>query len=296
MKYINHKQVPTFALPRLGVGAMPFSNGSVESDGAAAVWHHSFDLGMTLINTADCYAPSGDTFGHNEKLVGAAVSSYAKGRDSVFVVTKNGLRRQGDEWWRDNTPEYLREAVLASNERLGFVPDAILLHRLNRQQSLSAAIEALCKMREKGFAKHIGVSNVNLAEFEVAWQASEGTLAFVENERSPRYRADADVLDACTDRGVAYLAWSPLGGGSDAAQLGFLHPEFAEVGLRRGYTAQQVALAWLLTQGEAMLPIPAFRRFATADDSAAAVDIELTAEDLEQLNTVDSSRGSVYPD
>ncbi|MEY4347840.1 MAG: hypothetical protein RIS43_259 [Actinomycetota bacterium] len=294
MKFVTHKQVPTMPLSRIGVGAMPFSHEGAETHRAEKVWHDAFDMGINLINTADCYAPSGDTFGHNEKLVGAAVTSY--GRDKVFVVTKNGLRRQGTDWWRDNTPEYLREAVQASNERLGFVPDAILLHRLNREQSLAAAVEALCEMRDRGFMKYVGVSNVSLSEFDVAWKASGGTIAFVENERSPRYRDHADVLDACNRHGVAYLAWSPLGGGNAAKELGFLHPEFAEVGLRHGVTAQQVALAWLLTQGDAMLPIPAFRRLETTHDSVNAVEIGLTKEDLELLNSASDAKNSVYPD
>lgn len=296
MKTVELNNIPSQALPRIGVGAMPFSQEGADVSRAGSVWHHAFDLGMTLINTADCYAPSGETFGHNEKLVGEAVSSYAGGRDSVFVVTKNGLRRQGTDWWRDNTPEYLRESVRASNERLGFVPDAILLHRLNREQSLSAAVEALCEMREAGFMKYVGVSNVSLSEFDVAWRASSGTLAFVENERSPRYRDHADVLDSCNRLGVGYLAWSPLGGGNEAAELGFKYPEFADVGMRHDKSAQQIALAWLLSQGPAMIPIPAFRRNETADSSAAAADIELSSEDLDLLNNSGAGPGSVYPD
>jgi aryl-alcohol dehydrogenase-like predicted oxidoreductase len=251
---------------------------------------------MNLINTADCYAPSADEFGHNEKLVGKAVHEYSRGRESVFVVTKNGIQRKGNDWPRDNSPEYLLRAAEESNERLGFMPDAILIHRLNRAQSFAAAVEAMCEVRERGLAKYIGVSNVNRAELELAWEVSDGTIAIVENERSPRYREFGDVLDFCNEKGMAYLAWSPLGGGQDAAKLGELYPAFAEVGISHDATAQEIAIAWLLTQGTAMLPIPAFTRKETADSTARASEIKLNKAEIDLLTASHTGNGSLYPD
>lgn len=296
MRSHTHPQIPHQELPVIGVGAMPFSHQGAKTENATNVWHHAFDLGMNLINTADCYAPSAEEFGHNERLVGKAVHEYPQGRESVFVVTKNGIQRKGSEWPRDNSPEYLLRAAEESNQRLGFMPDAILIHRLNRSQSLSAAIEAMCEVRERGFAKYIGVSNVNRAELELAWDVSGGTISIVENERSPRYREFADVLEFCNEKGLAYLAWSPLGGGNDAKHLGELYPAFAEVAIAHDATAQEIALAWLLTQGSAMLPIPAFTRKETADSTAKAVEIKLTKAEVDLLNTSHSGNGSLYPD
>lgn len=296
MRTQTHNQIPHQELPVIGVGAMPFSQAGAKVENASSVWHHAFDLGMNLINTADCYAPSAEEFGHNEKLVGNAIREYLHGRDSVFVVTKNGIMRKGSDWPRDNSPQYLLQAAEQSNERLGFMPDAILIHRLNRTQSLSAAVEAMCEVRERGFAKYIGVSNVNRAELEVAWEASDGTIAIVENERSPRYREFADVLDFCNEKGLAYLAWSPLGGGNDAKNLGQMYPTFAEVAIAHEATAQEIALAWLLTQGPAMLPIPAFTRTETADSTAKAVEIKLSQADIDLLNASHTGNGSLYPD
>jgi aryl-alcohol dehydrogenase-like predicted oxidoreductase len=197
--------MPHHEIPVIGVGAMPFSQQGAKVENASSVWHTAFDLGMNLINTADCYAPSAEAFGHNEKLVGKAVNEYPRGRESVFVVTKNGIQRKGNDWPRDNSPEYLLKAAEESNERLGFMPDAILIHRLNRTQPLAAAIEAMCEVRERGLAKYIGVSNVNRAELELAWKVSGGTIAIVENERSPRYREFKDVLDFCNEQGIPRL-------------------------------------------------------------------------------------------
>lgn len=275
---------------------MPFSSGAIDTSQAASVWHHAFDLGLTLINTADCYAPSGADFGHNEKLVGAAVSSYAPGREAVTVITKIGITRDNEVWARNNSPEYLKSAAERSVERLGFSPDVMCIHRLNREQSLSDAVVAMCQIRDAGWTKHIGLSNVSQAEFDLAWEVSEGTIAVVENEHSPRYRAGAEILDSCGERNVSFLAWSPLGGGADAAQLGTLYPAFAQVGQAHGASAQQIALAWLLAKSPAMTPIPAFTRSETADSSRVALDIELSDSEVEILNASPAGPGALFPD
>jgi diketogulonate reductase-like aldo/keto reductase len=130
---------------------------------------------------------------------------------------------------------------------------------------------------------------------------SGGTVAAVENERSPRFRGDADVHAWAGEHGVAYLAWSPLGG-PDAGRLGELHPAFADVaedvGLRLGerVTAQEVALAWLLAAGPTTVPIPAFTRTPTADSSARADALELTSDELSRLDDSPANGRSVYPD
>jgi aryl-alcohol dehydrogenase-like predicted oxidoreductase len=283
-------------LPRLGVGAMPFSGAGADTTQAEAVWHHTFDLGLTLINTADCYAPSGAEFGHNERLVGAAVSSYAPGREAVTVVTKIGITRDNEVWARNNSPEYLKNAAQRSVERLGLVPDVMCIHRLNREQSLSEAVTAMCEIRDSGLTQHIGLSNVSQAEFDLAWEVSEGTIAVVENEQSPRYRAGGEILESCRERNVSFLAWSPLGGGSDAAALGELYPAFAQVAQAHGATAQQIALAWLLAKSSAMTPIPAFTRMETADSSRAALDITLSQSEVEILNASPAGPGALFPD
>ena len=293
MRVHDHLTVDT-PLSVLGIGAMPMSQGGFDLDAPAPVWHHAFNQGLNLINTADCYCPSDDQWGYNEQQVGRAVASY--GRAEVFVVTKNGLVARGDHWERDNSREYLLGAAERSCARLGFEPDALLLHRRNREQPLVEAIEALLEIKTQGLTRHIGLSNVHLDELDEAWLASDGQIAFVENERSPRYREDADVLARCNELGIAYLAWSPLGGHNAAGQLAELHPAFAEVAAARGVSAQQIALAWLLAQGPAMTPIPAFRRIETADDSIAATLLTLEHAEIDFLNASPVGPGSVYPD
>lgn len=313
---MRHRSIPLLTpkpVPFLGVGAMPLSgeapDGSVRPlEEGVALLHHAFDLGLTLVDTADIYAPSAAHFGHNERVVGEAVRTWSGGRDALVVVTKIGITLTvGDDgqdvWGRDGSRDYLLGAAEASVKRLGFEPDVIINHRVNReQQPYADTVRGMLAVREAGFAPAVGIGNVHLDECLTAWQVSDGTIAAVENERSPRYRDDADVLAWASEHGVAYLPWSPLGGGDDARSLPELHPEFAQVaaaaGARSGrdVTAQQVALAWLIASGPSVVPIPGFTRAATAAASAAAADLELTADELALLDASPAVRGSVFPD
>lgn len=312
MRHLSLPLLTDKPVPAIGVGAMPLSD--VRPDGAlmpreqaVAVLHGAFALGMTLVDTADIYAPEGYGYGHNELVVGEAVRTWRDGRDSIIVVTKIGITRavgpDGDVWGRDGSREHLLRAAESSVERLGFVPDAILLHRVNReQQPFATTVENMLAVREAGFAPRIGIGNVHLDECHVAWDVSGGTIAAVENERSPRYREDADVLHWSSRHGVAYLAWSPLGGGDDARLLGDLYPEFRavarELSTTTGHevTAQEVALAWLSGSGAGVVPIPGFTSGRTAYSSARAAHLELTPDQIARLDLSPVGRGSVFPD
>ena len=255
----------------------------------------AFELGLTLVDTADVYAPSANDIGHNERIVGEAVRLFPSGRDTLRVVTKVGLRRHGNDWWRDSSPEWLLSAAERSVAALGLVPDMLLLHRVNREQSFAAAIEGLLEARRRGLAKHIGLSNVTLGEFNDAWALTGGRVCAVQNEFSPRCRDQPEVLRACSERGVPFLAWSPLGGGHEAARLGELYPVFGAVAAERGTTPQAVALAWLRAQGPTVVPIPAFGRFETLEATVAASGLTLSPEEMSRLDQSPAGPGSVFP-
>ena len=312
MRNLSLPLLTTTPVPALGVGAMPLSDGGpggepIDADTAIGVLHHAFDLGLTLVDTADIYAPDGARFGHNEMLVGEAVRTWHGSRDDLVVVTKIGITRSprpdGDEdWGRDGSRDHLLRAAEASVDRLGFAPDAILLHRVNReQQPFATTVENMLAVRAQGFAPAVGIGNVHLDECEIAWDVSGGTIAAVENERSPRYRDDADVVVWAGRHGVAYLAWSPLGQ-DQAPRLGELYPAFAEVAAEQSastgleVTAQQVALAWLSATSPTLVPIPGFRRRETAASSAVAAQLELSADQLARLDASPAGDGSMYPD
>lgn len=300
------------AVPVIGVGGMPLSDPREDGDPmpleqAIGILHHAFDQGITLVDTADIYAPDGARFGHNETVVGEAVRSWSGGRDELVVVTKIGITRDpgpdGDVWGRDGSREYLLRAAEASVQRLGFVPDLICNHRVNReQQPYADTVRGMLAVRDAGLAAAVGIGNVHLDEAETAWEVSEGTIAAVENERSPRFRGDADVLRWAVDHGVAFLAWSPFGGGRDAKELPARYPEFAAVAAEATeasgteVTAHQVALAWLNAQGPTVVPIPAFTRFETADSAARAAHVVLTAEQVARLDASPGMETSLFPD
>lgn len=299
-------------VPVIGTGAMPLSNASDDGttmplDEAVAVLHHAFDAGLRLVDTADIYAPSASEVGHNERIVGEAVRTWAGGRDLIVVVTKIGITRTPgppeSEWGRDGSRDYLLRAAEASATALGFEPDVILNHRVNRaQQPYAETVRGMLAVRDAGFAPAIGIGNINLAEAETAWEVSQGTIAAVENERSPRYRGDSDVFAWAIANNVAFFPWSPFGGGADAKNLPTSYPEFAAVAAEltessgAEVTAHEVALAWLVAQGPTVVPIPGFTRFATADSAARAAYLDLSADQLARLDATEGTNESVYPD
>ncbi|MBU6213463.1 MAG: aldo/keto reductase [Actinomycetales bacterium] len=279
---------------------MPLSrtlyHSSEELASRTAVLHAAFDAGFTVVDTADVYAPSAETVGHNERIVGEAVRTWSGGRDSLFVLTKNGLRREGDHWWRDNSRDWMLTAAERSADALGFTPDCTAVHRLNREQSWDECVLALCEARDTGLTGSIGLSNVTADELRRAWQVSEGSVVVVENEHSPRRRDDQAVIDFCGEHGITYLPWSPLGGGNEAAALGDIYPAFALIAAAHDTTAQVVALAWLAALGQRVIPVPGFSRVETVHASAAAQRVQLTPHEVATLSAVAPGAGSVFPD
>jgi aryl-alcohol dehydrogenase-like predicted oxidoreductase len=304
------REIADLSVHPIGLGCMPLSDPAMlgERPRALATVHAALDSGMTLLDTADIYAPDGAHFGHNEVLVGEAVRSWAGSsadRDRIVLATKGGITRtsgpDGDIWGRAATPEALGTAARASAERLGVeVIDLYYLHRLDPAVPFDEQVEGLAGVRVDGIARHIGLSNVTLAQLDRALELvggpERGGIVAVQNEFSPRYRRDSDVLARCAERGIAFLPWSPLGGAAQAAGVGSRYAAFAEVAAERGVAPQQVALAWLLSLAPQVIPIPGSTRPATARSSAAAADLELTAEELGRLSATVPEDASVFPD
>lgn len=264
------RRIAELSVHPIGLGAMPLSDAAMlaERPRALATVHAALDSGITLVDTADIYAPDGDQFGHNEVLVAEAVRTWAGSpadRERIVVATKGGITRapgpDGDLWGRAGSPEALGAAARASAQRLGVdVIDLYFLHRLDPVVPFDDQIAGLAAVRSDGIARNIGLSNVTLAQLDRALELlggpEHGGIAAVQNEFSPRYRADADVLARCQERGLAFLPWSPLGGASQAGGLGSRYAAFSEVATLHHVSAQQVALAWLLGLGPHVIPIP----------------------------------------
>ena len=191
-----------FTVSAIGLGGMPMSmnNDKVypdESDAIATV-HAALDAGVTFIDTADIYAPSWDTMGHNELLIGKALKTYGGSLDGVVVGTKGGITRgEGETWGRDGSLAYLRSAVQKSLRNLGVDQiDLYQWHRPDRWQVYGEVIGHFKTLQDEGLIKAIGISNANVEEIQVAVDVlGEGGLASVQNEFSPRFRCSTDTLE-----------------------------------------------------------------------------------------------------
>ncbi|QNN54117.1 aldo/keto reductase [Nocardioides mesophilus] len=270
----------------IGLGAMPMSvREHNDEERALATVRRALDLGVTLIDTADAYSPDEATFGHNEELIAKALAAYGVGPDDVLVATKGGHTRRGTEWELDGRPEYLREACLASMKRLGV--DRIGLfqhHRPDPELPYEDTIGGLAALLEEGLIEAAGISNADPGQIRLAHGILGDGLVAVQNQFSPAFRSSQPEIDLCAELGLAFLAWSPLGGMSDAAALGSKWEAFDEVARKHGVSPQQVCLAWELSLSEAVVPIPGASRPESISDSVAAVDLELDAEDLAALS------------
>lgn len=272
----------------IGLGGMPMSiEGRPERSRSIATIHAALDAGITLIDTADAYHIGGDEVGHNETLIAEALKSYGGDTSDVLVATKGGHLRPGDgSWTIDSSPEHLREACDASLARLGV--DAIGLYQLHRPDTSGVPYEesvgAIRDLLDAGKIRMAGVSNADPEQIRLAQDVLDGRLASVQNQYSPAYRSSEPELRLCQELGIAFLPWSPLGGISKAADLGSQFAPFQEVADAHGVSPQQVTLAWMLATAPVVVPIPGSSRPETIADSACAVDLELTADELQRLD------------
>jgi aryl-alcohol dehydrogenase-like predicted oxidoreductase len=285
---VQQRRIGDRTVSAIGLGAMPLSTKTdrPSHEEAVATVHAALDAGVTLIDTADAYARDEAEFGHNESLVADALASYGSGADHVLVATKGGHTRRGTDWELDGSPGYLRKACEGSLRRLGV--DAIGLyqyHRPDPDTPWEESMGALRQLADDGLVRMVGISNADIAQIDVARSIVGPALASVQNQFSPGWRFSADEVAHCAAHGLAFLPWSPFGGVSAAGSLDDTAPAFAEVADELGVSVYRVALAWHLAQSEVVVPIPGASRPASITDSAAAADLQLTADQLARLDT-----------
>lgn len=246
--------------------------------------HAALDAGVTLIDTADAYCINRAETGHNERLIAKALRTWSGDRDSVMVATKGGHYRPGDgSWLIDGRPEYVRQACDASLKALEVdVIDLYQYHRPDPNVPWAESVGVLEDLKREGKIRLAGVSNASEERIDEALSVAE--VVSVQNELSPAFRSSEEELRHCEDKGLAFLAWSPLGGIAGAPGLASKHPEFAAVGEARGVSPHQVTLAWLLAKSPVCIPIPGSSRPETILDSIAAADLVLTEEELARLD------------
>ena len=290
------RQLGPFTVSAIGFGAMQFSLGREvypSEEQAIRTTHAALDAGITFIDTADIYAPSWDTMGHNEVIVGKALRAYGGDTDQIVVGTKGGITRgEGEFWGRNASLAYLRTAVEASLTALQTdVIDLYQWHRPDRSLVYAEAIGNFKTLQDEGKIKSIGISNANVEEIEIAIDVlGPDGLVSVQNEFSPVFRSSAEELDYCEEHGIAFLPWSPLSGAGGAASIGDRYAAFAEIGRDHDVSAQQVILAWQLSLGDRVIPIPGASRAESITDSARAADLELSADELARCSATGGPR------
>ncbi|MBW3561025.1 MAG: aldo/keto reductase [Actinobacteria bacterium] len=265
---------------RMGFGAMRITGDGVwgEPDDPAEcrrVLERVVELGVNLIDTADSYGPE-----VSERMIAEVLQPYP---DDLVIATKGGLERTGPgQWPRNGRPDHLREACEGSLKRLGVDRiDLYQLHAPDGDVPYEESIGALKELQDAGKIRHVGVSNVQPHHLETARSIVD--VVSVQNRFNLTDRGSEQVLDICTDEGIAFIPWFPLATG-DLAE-GEEAP-LQEVADAHDATPAQVALAWLLHRSPVMLPIPGTSSVDHLEENVAAAAIELSDDEVAALDAV----------
>jgi aryl-alcohol dehydrogenase-like predicted oxidoreductase len=293
----------------IGVGCMPMiKDGNInygsnaDPEESVKTIHRAIDLGITFFDTAEMYGPF-----TNERLVGAAVKGK---RDGLVIATKFAMRFDGDQMvGLDGSPENARRACEGSLKRLGIdTIDLFYQHRVDPNVPIEETVGGMATLVKEGKVRHIALSEAGPDTIRRA--AKVHPITALQSEYSLWERdVENEILVACRENGIGFVPYSPLGRGFLAGTIRSLEdlpandwrrndPRYqgenfatnikvvdaiGAVAAKHGVSNAQVALAWLLAQGDDVVPIPGFKRRVTLEDSAEAVDVMLTADDLAVL-------------
>jgi aryl-alcohol dehydrogenase-like predicted oxidoreductase len=298
---MKQRQLRDLTVSAIGLGCMGMSEfyGPSDEDESIATIHRALDLGVTFLDTSDMYGS-----GHNEQLVAKAIAGR---RGEVQLATKFAIRRENGQRRIDNSPEWIREACEGSLRRLGVERiDLYYMHRRSPEVPIEESVGAMAELVAQGKVAHIGLSEVNAETLRAA--NAVHPIAALQSEWSLFTRElEREIVPTARELGVGIVPYSPLGRGELTGSVDMSadddfrrsSPRFQEGNRERnlerveraraiaeevGCTPAQLALAWLLRQGDDVAPIPGTRRPRRVEDNAAAADVELTDEQLRALD------------
>jgi aryl-alcohol dehydrogenase-like predicted oxidoreductase len=306
----------------VGLGCMGMSEfyGAGDEAQSTGTIRRALDIGVTFLDTADMYGPF-----TNEVLVGKAIAGR---RDEVQLATKFGNERgeDGSRLGVNGRPEYVRRAVDASLTRLGVDHiDLYYQHRIDRKTPVEETWGALSELVAAGKVRHLGISEASAATIRRAHAVHPVTALQTEWSLWTRDVEENGVLATVRELGIGFVAYSPIGRGFLSGAIRSIddlapddvrrnHPRFQgenfarnlelvekvrELAAEKGVTASQLALAWVLAQGEDVVPIPGTKRVTYLEENAAAAEVRLTADDLKRIDEVAPvgvTAGDRYPD
>ena len=267
-----------FTVNRLGYGAMRITGDGIwgppaDHEESIRVLQRAVELGVNFIDTADSYGPN-----VSEELIAEALHPYKSG---LIIATKGGLLRTGpNQWPVDASPRHLEEALNGSLKRLKVDQiDLYQLHRIDPNVPFEDTLKFLQKAQQDGRVKHIGLSEVSVADIKKAQEFVP--IVSVQNMYSVENRKWEAELDYTREQNIAFIPWYPLGGGNaDALKA------LDEIAAKHGVKPQQIALSWLLHHSPNILLIPGTSKVKHLEENMKTADIHLSAEDMEALSAI----------
>ncbi len=317
---MKYRKLGPLEVSAIGIGCMPMirggniSYGDANDDESTRTIHRAIDMGVTFFDTAEMYGPF-----TNEELVGQAIKGK---RDGLVIATKFAMKWDGNQMaGLDGSPANSRRACEASLKRLGIdTIDLFYQHRVDPNVPIEETVGGMAELVKEGKVRHIALSEAGPDTLRRA--AATHPIAALQSEYSLWERdVEDEILDICRAHNIGFVPYSPLGRGFLAGGINSLEdlpaddwrrndPRYSaenmpknlkvveaigDVAGRHGVSNAQVALAWLLAQGDDVVPIPGVKRRVTMEDSVGAVDVVLSADDLAALDTASPQGATAGP-